>query len=161
MARKRKAKSKTLGNRRRVGAARAGNLKDVAVQGLVIAGVAVGMDILAGKVMPSMDKKLKGVLVAGGGALVGTMLIKGPMGTNFALGSLVAGTKQALQGFGVLSGVGANYLPYAPIRLNGPGINAQVNGPGIPAMVNGGQTITAKVNGLNGVGRSSAYRYMG
>lgn len=166
----RKTKKKTGTRRRsgrRVGAARSGDLQAVAVQGLIVAGVGFGVGYLANKFLPATtNKKLVAVGVAAGGLIVGTKFIKGQMGVNVALGSVVAGTTMALSAFGVLSGV--SDIQSSPYRMrlngpgvssqvNGPGVNSMVNGPGVASMVNGNQTIATMVNGAP---RSVAFSYM-
>ena len=99
---KRKAKKKSYRRRSRsMGAMGGGKLMDAVA---VIGGAAAG-SLLAQKLFPTMDEKLKHVAIAGLGIYLVPKLIKGSTGAALGYGMVAAGGVGLLKNFGVISGV--------------------------------------------------------
>lgn len=99
---KRKAKRKSYRRRSRsMGAIGGGKLMDAVA---VIGGAAAG-SLLAQKLFPTMDEKLKNVAIAGLGIYLVPKLIKGSTGAALGYGMVAAGGVGLLKNFGVISGV--------------------------------------------------------
>lgn len=99
---KRKAKKKSYRRRSRsMGAMGGGKLMDAVA---VIGGAAAG-SLLAQKLFPTMDEKLKNVAIAGLGIYLVPKLIKGSTGAALGYGMVAAGGVGLLKNFGVISGV--------------------------------------------------------
>lgn len=144
---KRKAKKPTTRRRRRSVGALAVN-KDLMTQAAGALVGFVGGQMIAAKLAPNLDKKIKGIILAAAGVIGVPMFLKNSLGKGISLGLTTAGGVQVLQSTGIISGI-ERQLVYMPDqrRIAGSGINAQVNGGGINAQVNGGQGINAKVSG--------------
>jgi hypothetical protein len=99
---RRKAKKKSYRRRSRsMGAMGGGKLMDAVA---VIGGAAAG-SLLAQKLFPTMDEKLKNVAIAGLGIYLVPKLIKGSTGAALGYGMVAAGGVGLLKNFGVISGV--------------------------------------------------------
>lgn len=99
---KRKSKKKSYRRRSRsMGAIGGGKLMDAIA---VIGGAAAG-SLLAQKLFPTMDEKLKNVAIAGLGIYLVPKLIKGSTGAALGYGMVAAGGVGLLKNFGVISGV--------------------------------------------------------
>jgi hypothetical protein len=70
----------------------------------VIGGAAAG-SLLAQKLFPTMDEKLKNVAVLGVGAFLVPKVVKGSMGNALGMGMVASGGMGLLKNFGVISGV--------------------------------------------------------
>lgn len=73
-----------------------------------IVGLAIGAGagkIVATKLFPNMDEKIKNVAVVGLGAFLFPKLIKGGMGQNIGAGMVASGTLGLLENFKVIQGV--------------------------------------------------------
>lgn len=101
MARRRKKSYSKSRRRGRVGAAGGGKLMDAVA---VIGGAAAG-SLLAQKLFPTMDEKLKNVAIAGLGIFLVPKVIKGSMGSALGMGLVASGGIGLLKNFGVISGV--------------------------------------------------------
>lgn len=101
MARRRKKSYSKSRSRGRVGAAGGGKLMDAVA---VIGGAAAG-SLLAQKLFPTMDEKLKNVAIAGLGIFLVPKVIKGSMGSALGMGMVASGGIGLLKNFGVIAGV--------------------------------------------------------
>jgi len=97
----------------------------------------VGGKMLAGKLMPSLDDKIKGAGIAAAGVFVVPRFIKGAMGEGLSIGLAVAGGDTLLRGTGLIAGMNSPVLYLPTSRVNGPGISNQVAGNGITNQVAG------------------------
>ncbi len=139
---KRKAKKKTTTRRRRRIGAVALN-KDLMMQAAgAIGGYVIGQ-MVASKIAPTMDNKIKGAILAAAGLVVVPMVMKNTLGKGLAIGMAVAGGQKVLQGFNIISGSGT---PLMIMPAQGMGVR-QIAGSGINAMVNGRDGVSAMVNG--------------
>ena len=100
----------------------------------------VGGKMLAGKLMPALDDKIKGAGIAAIGVLAVPRFIKGATGEGLSIGLAVAGGDTLLRGTGLIAGMNSPvmYLPYG--KVAGGGIANQVAGGGISNTVAGSTT---------------------
>ena len=98
---KRKKKASRRRSRRMSGVGAPGKLMDAVA---VIGGAAAG-SLLAQKLLPNLDEKLKNVAIAGLGIYLVPKLIKGSTGAALGMGMVAAGGVGLLKNFGVISGV--------------------------------------------------------
>jgi hypothetical protein len=99
---RRKAKKKSYRRRsRRMGAMGGGKLMDA----VAVIGGAAAASLLAQKLFPTMDEKLKNVAIAGLGIYLVPKLIKGSTGAALGYGMVAAGGVGLLKNFGVINGV--------------------------------------------------------
>jgi hypothetical protein len=151
MAKRKKTKPTTRRRRRSVGAVN----KDLLTQAAgAVAGFVAGQ-MIASKIAPTMDNKIKGLVIAAAGLFGVPMVMKNSIGRGLALGLAVSGGQKVLQGFNIIAG---NGMPLMIMpgngrrQLAGNGVNAMVNGNGVNAMVNG--------NGVNAMVNGNDYRSM-
>ena len=98
---KRRKKASRRRSRRMSGVGAPGKLMDAVA---VIGGAAAG-SLLAQKLLPNLDEKLKNVAIAGLGIYLVPKLIKGSTGAALGMGMVAAGGVGLLKNFGVISGV--------------------------------------------------------
>lgn len=148
---KRKAKKTTTRRRRRIGAVALN--KDLLTQAAgAIGGYVIGQ-MVASKLAPTMDNKIKGAILAAAGVFGIPMVLKNTIGRGLAIGLAVAGGQKVLQGFNVISGNGQPLMimpaSVGVRQIAGSGVNAMVHGrDGVSNMVNGGG-VSRMVNGLS------------
>jgi hypothetical protein len=150
MAKRKGAKKGKTSRRRRVSGMSGASSETIKTFGGIMLGV-IGGSMLASKVAPNVDAKIKGVVLAAAG-LFGASKVHGSLMTGIALGVSVAGGTAALKGFGIISGSSANRLMAGNVGMR------QVNG----GMVNGGMVNgglgTRQVNGFrNNEAENMAY----
>lgn len=161
MAKRRTKKTTTRRRRRTVGAIAMN--KDLITQAAgAIGGFVVGQ-MVASKIAPTMDSKIKGAIIAAVGIFAVPMVLKNTIGKGLAIGLAVSGGQKILQGLNVISGV--DHLMIMPAsgnmglrQLAGSGVNAMVNGSGggVSAMVNG-RGINQQVNGRSAMQTALKY----
>jgi hypothetical protein len=100
MAKRRKKRTSSR-RRSRMGALGGGKLMDA----VAVVGGAVAGSLLAQKVFPTMDEKLKNVAIAGLGIFLVPKFVKGSMGTALGMGMVASGGIGLLKNFGVISGM--------------------------------------------------------
>lgn len=110
----------------------------------------VGGSMLAQKVAPTMDPKIKGGILAAGGLFVASKA-KGGLMSGIGLGLSVAGGTQLLKGFGVISGIAQPYQRRIAGNaaqtsvMAGRGVNRGFNGE--TQVMGGNPAMTAVMNG--------------
>ncbi len=151
--RKKSSGRKSGGRRRRMSGASKETLK---MFGGIMVGV-IGGTMLAQKVAPTMDQKVKGAILAAGG-LFGATKVHGALMEGITMGLAVSGGVTVMKGFGVISGTSANRMIAGNLAMK------QVNGGMVNGgMVNGGmrQLGRNQVNGgmVNGVSDAESMAY--
>ena len=141
---KRKKVTKRPTRRRRVSGVGSDFMKEAvgALGGYVVA------KMLAQKIMPNLDDKIKGAALAGIGVLVIPKMISGALGKGLSIGLVVGGGDLVLRSAGIISGI--EDMMYVPYQINGAGIDQSVNGMGnngINQMV-AGAGINTSINGV-------------
>jgi len=134
-----KTPAKRTTRRRRVGGMGGGDTINTFAGAL---GGFVAGNMLAGKLFPSMDAKLKGAIIAGAGIfLIPKFAGNSPLMKGLALGMGVAGGSTVLKSLGVISGMGAlnTAHPIYALPSTSTGVNQMVSGSGkgVSSMVNG------------------------
>jgi hypothetical protein len=97
----RRKRKKTYARRRRMSGIGSTKAMDMLA---VIGGAAAG-SLLAQKLFPTMDEKIKNAAIAGVGAFLLPKLVKGSMGSALGMGMVASGGIGLLKNFGVISGV--------------------------------------------------------
>lgn len=97
---KRSSRKKSYGRRSRMGAMGGGIMNAIGL----VAGAAAGR-IVATKLLPNMDSKIKNAGVIALGALVFPKLIKGGLGSSIGAGMVAAGGLGVLQDFNVIGAI--------------------------------------------------------
>lgn len=121
---KRKTKKKSSGRRRRVSGI-SGGASGMFMAAVAIAGGAVVAEMVSSKVAPDMDEKYKGLALVAVGTVLPKFILKSELGKNVGAGMVAVGAVKALRSFGVISGVGGDYLEL-PVALNGTSDNLNV-----------------------------------
>lgn len=140
--RKKSAHRRSTSRRRKMSGASGETIK---MFGGIMIGV-IGGTMLAQKIAPTMDPKIKGAILTAGGLFASTKVSGGLM-EGIALGASVAGGTTLLKGFGVISGASANRMVAGNLstrQVNG----GMVNGNIARNQVNGGMVNGLMVNGM-------------
>lgn len=100
MARRKKRTSRRRGRSRKMGAVKTQIMDIVGIA----AGAAAGR-IVASKLFPNMDEKIKNVAVIALGSFVFPRIVKGSIGANIGTGMVAAGSLGLLQNFNVIGAI--------------------------------------------------------
>lgn len=141
MAKSKKKPARRTARRRISGVAGSGMLSKVG--GALVGAVAGRM--LAQKLFPTLDEKIKGAAIAAAGVFLVPKFIKGPMGEGLAIGMAVAGGTTLLQSTGLIAGMNSPVM-FLPVsnRVAGSGISQSVAGSGISQSVAGYSSLTRR-----------------
>ena len=102
MRRKKQSKKRSVSRRRRSSMGEASGAVMNAVG--IVAGAAIGR-IVANKILPNLDSKLKNAGVIAIGAIVFPKLVKGPLGASIGAGMVAAGGIGLLSDFQVIGAI--------------------------------------------------------